>query len=86
VTVGIAAMCDAVPDSWPKIVLCADRLVSAGIQFESGESKIVKIEDFCYAISSSNNTSASDLILEKVSSRYLEWQHNQTSISVNKEA
>lgn len=68
-TIGIAAICDAIPNTWPKIILCADRLVSAGIQFESGTSKIVKITDFCYAISSSNDTSTSDLVLEKVIER-----------------
>jgi 20S proteasome alpha/beta subunit len=50
----------------PCIVFCADKLVSAGIQFESVEPKIKKITDYCYAMQSSNNALVSDLILERV--------------------
>lgn len=69
VTVCIAAICDVVEKFYPKIVLCADRLVTAGIQFEGGESKVKKITNCCYAMHSSNDSLASDLILEKVKAR-----------------
>lgn len=38
-TVCIAAICDAYTES-PKIVFVADRLISAGIQFEHGIEKV----------------------------------------------
>lgn len=66
VTVCIAAICDMIKGYPQKIVLCADRLVSSEIQFEGGESKIKKITDYCYAMPSSNDSLASDLILERV--------------------
>jgi len=66
VTVCIAAICDAFGDYSQKIVLCADRLTSSWIQFESATSKIKKITEYCYAIQSSNNSLASDLILERL--------------------
>jgi hypothetical protein len=50
----------------PCIVFCADKLVSAGIQFESIEPKIKKITDYCYVMQSSNNALVSDLILERI--------------------
>lgn len=67
VTICIAAICNVnQPDVNPTIVFCADRLVSAGIQFEGGESKIKRITDYCYAMQSSTDSLVSDLILEKV--------------------
>jgi hypothetical protein len=70
VTVCIAAICNInvpnQPELRPTIVFCADRLVSAGIQFESGEPKIKRITDYCYVMQSSNDSLVSDLILEKV--------------------
>ncbi len=72
-TVCIAALCDVggmpsiegspVP---PKIVFCADRLISAGIQYEGGEPKVKKITEYCYIMQSSNDSLVSDLILENV--------------------
>jgi 20S proteasome alpha/beta subunit len=50
----------------PAIVFCADKLVSAGVQYESFEAKIKKITDYCYAMQSSDNAMVSDLILERV--------------------
>lgn len=69
VTVCIAAICDSIEGFLPKIVFCADRLTSVGIQYESGESKIKKLTEYCYAMSSSNDSLTSDLILEKVKDR-----------------
>ena len=67
VTICIAAICDfGSPHVPPAIVFCADRLVSAGIQFEGGEPKIKAIAPYCIAMQSSNDSLTSDLILEKV--------------------
>ena len=66
VTVCIAAICDAFGDYQQKIVCFADRLASSWIQFESATPKIKKITDYCYTLQSSNNSLASDLILERV--------------------
>lgn len=49
----------------PCIVFCADKLVSAGVQFESYEAKIKRITDYCYAMTS-GDAFESDLILERV--------------------
>lgn len=49
----------------PCIVFCADKLVSAGVQFESIEAKIKRITDYCYAMTS-GDAFESDLILERV--------------------
>lgn len=66
-TICIAAICDEGTDS--KILLCADRLISAGIQFESGSSKIVKITDYCYTLHASDDSLFSERVLEKVKER-----------------
>jgi len=50
------------------IVFCADKLVSAGIEFESIEPKIRRITDYCYAMSS-GDAFASDLILRRVTQK-----------------
>jgi hypothetical protein len=50
----------------PCVVFCADKLVSAGIQYESIEAKIKRITNYCYAMQSSSNALVSDLILERV--------------------
>jgi hypothetical protein len=50
----------------PCIVFCADKLVSAGVQYESLEAKIKRITDYCFVLQSSSNASVSDLILERV--------------------
>jgi len=49
----------------PCIVFCADKLVSAGIQFESIEAKIKRITNYCFAMTS-GDAFVSDLILERV--------------------
>lgn len=65
VTVCIAVLASVGTD-FPQIIFCADRLVTSGIQFEGGESKIKKITDYCFVMQSSNDSLTSDLILEKV--------------------
>ncbi len=65
VTVGIAAICDLDMPA-PAIVVCADRLVSAGIQFEGHTSKITFMTGYCMALQSSNDSLTSDALLEKV--------------------
>jgi hypothetical protein len=71
VTVCIAAICDQINEEgyYPKIVFCADRLVSAGVQYESRESKIKELTKYCYAMHSSTDARISDLILERVKAR-----------------
>lgn len=49
----------------PCIVFCADKLVSAGVQFESIEAKIKQITLYCYVMTS-GDAFISDLILERV--------------------
>ena len=66
VTVCIAAICNVgIPNVTPAIIFCADRLVSAGIQFEGGESKIKQFTNYCYTMQSSSDSLISDLILER---------------------
>ena len=67
-TVCIVAVCE-VGGRNTKVVLCADRLVSSVVQFTSGEPKIKKINDYCYALHSSTDSLVSDAILEKVAER-----------------
>lgn len=66
-TVCIAAICDHGDDS--KILFCADRLISAGIQFESGSPKIIKITDYCYTLHASDDSLFSERVLNKVRER-----------------
>lgn len=66
-TTCIAVICDySRQDLPPAVVFCADRLVSAGIQFESGTPKIKPLTNYCYAMQSSNDSLTSDMILETV--------------------
>lgn len=60
-TICIAAICE-VPRS-PTILFCADRLVSAGIQFEIGTSKIISATPNSIIMESSADTPFSELIL-----------------------
>ncbi len=74
VTVGIAAICNVrrTPEGKitpPAIVFCADRLVSAGVQFEGRESKIKQITDYCFVIQSADDSLGADLILERLRQR-----------------
>jgi hypothetical protein len=68
VTTCIAAICDSLSTAGipPAIIFCADRLVSAGIQFESGTAKIKILTNYCFTMQSSNDSLTSDMILEKV--------------------
>jgi hypothetical protein len=66
-TICIAAICDHGTDS--KILFCADRLISAGIQFESGSSKIIKITDYCYTLHASDDSLFSERVLNKAKER-----------------
>jgi hypothetical protein len=73
-TVCIAAICDRIVEAdgkiiRPKIVLCADRLVSAGIQYEGGQSKIRKLTENCFVLQSSEDSTLSDLVLENVQAK-----------------
>ena len=53
VTVCIAGICDAGTGT-PAIVFVADRLITAGIQFEGSQSKIKIMAPYCMAMQSSN--------------------------------
>lgn len=66
-TVCIAAICESGIE--PKILLCADRLVSAGLQFEKGTSKIQRINHNCFALHASDDSLLSERILERVKTR-----------------
>jgi hypothetical protein len=67
VTVNIAAICDLDAQTYyPKIVFSSDRLVSAGVQYEGGEPKIKQLTEYCYVMTSSNDSLTSDLILETI--------------------
>jgi len=63
-TICIAAICN-LPTS-PTVVFCADRLVSAGIQFTGGSSKISKITSNCVVMESSDDSLISELIMERI--------------------
>lgn len=69
-TVCIAAICDALTEN-PKIVFVADRLVTAGIQFEHGVEKVYIINQNCYVMISSNDSLKTDMIVKKVESRVI---------------
>jgi 20S proteasome alpha/beta subunit len=66
-TVCIAAICESGIE--PKILLCADRLVSAGLQFEKGTSKIQRINHNCFALHASSDSLLSEKILDRVKTR-----------------
>lgn len=68
-TVCIAAICDAENGSGKKIVFCADRQISVGIQFEGGMPKIQKFTENCYIMDSTNDSLRSDLIIERTKER-----------------
>lgn len=65
-TICIAAICEDWDGAFPRIVFCADRLVTALIQYESGQTKITRLTPYCFALSSTNNSQVSDMILENV--------------------
>jgi hypothetical protein len=67
-TVCIAAICDAYTEN-PKIIFAADRLVSAGIQFEHGIEKVYMINYNCYVMISSNDSLKTDMIVKRVESK-----------------
>lgn len=76
-TICIAAICDRSTD--PKILFCADRLISAGIQFESGSSKVIRITDYCYVLHASDDSLFSERVLKKVRER-VSISENQLTI------
>jgi len=63
-TICIAAICDEIEGLYPKIVFAADRLISAGIQFEHGKSKIERITDSTWVMMASNDSLKSDMIIK----------------------
>jgi hypothetical protein len=50
----------------PKIVFCADRMISAGLQFEHGEAKIQWLTASSLVMVSSNKSLRSDMIVKSV--------------------
>ena len=62
-TVCIAAICNVA--SSPAVLVCADRLVSASIQFESGSSKIVLPTNYCAVMGTSDDSATSELVLKR---------------------
>ena len=63
-TICMASICEELNN--PTILLCADRLVSAGIQFEGGSSKIRVVTPNCYIMQSSNDSLISDSIYQRL--------------------
>lgn len=68
-TVCIATICEngLLPNS-QKIIMCANRQISAGINFESGVSKVKSLNDYCYVMMSSDNSLKTDMVVERVKS------------------
>jgi nitrogen regulatory protein PII len=54
------------PNTAPKIIFCADRMISAGLQFEHGVPKIQALTPFCYVMMSSDDSLTSDMIIKNV--------------------
>lgn len=48
----------------PKIVFCADRLISAEIQFEHGQPKIYRLTESTYVMMASSDSLKSDMIVK----------------------
>ncbi|MBM3199703.1 hypothetical protein FJZ53_02110 [Candidatus Woesearchaeota archaeon] len=68
-TICIAAICEV--ENSPQIVFTADRLISAGIQFEHGVSKIMNLTDNCWLMCASNDSLKSDIIINNVREKLL---------------
>lgn len=66
-TICIAAICEIEND--PKIVFAADRLISAGIQFEHGVPKITPLTDYCFVMVSSTDSLKSDMLISNVKNK-----------------
>jgi len=64
-TVCIAVIADSLSGS-PKIVFAADRLISAGVFFESGVSKVKRLADYAWVMVSTNDGLASDTMIIKL--------------------
>jgi hypothetical protein len=77
-TICIAAVCD-LPDS-PKIVYCADRLVTAGVKYE-GLPKVKLVTDSIGVMHSTNDADASGTILQRAITRFLSTDENQTVLN-----
>jgi len=68
-TVCIATICEyGIKPNSQKIIMCADRQISAGINFEAGVSKIKSLNEFCWIMMSSNDSLKTDMVIEKVKS------------------
>jgi len=69
-TICIAARCE-VGSELPKIVFCADRMISAGLQFEHGVPKVQWVTQTSLVMTSSSDSLLSDGIAKKVQTRLL---------------
>jgi len=49
----------------PKIILSADKLISAGIQFEHGYGKIGTVTDYCYVMMATDDALTGDMIIRE---------------------
>ncbi|MDG6916571.1 MAG: hypothetical protein JRM85_03135 [Nitrososphaerota archaeon] len=67
-TICIAARCET-DGGAPKIVFCADRMISAGLQFEHGEAKIQWLNPTSLVLVSSNDSLSSDMIVKNVQAK-----------------
>ena len=70
-TVCIAAICEnGMSPNSQKIIMCADRQISTGINnFESGVPKIISLNNYCYVMVSSNDSSKTNMIIDRVKSQ-----------------
>lgn len=68
-TICIAAICDDESGGGKKIVFCADRQISVGIQFEGGMPKYQQLTENCFIMDSTNDSLRSDLIIVRVKER-----------------
>lgn len=75
-TICIAAICDVVEGLYPKIVFAADRLVSAGVQFEHGQAKIEQLTDSTYVMMSSNDSLKSHMIIKSTIKKIGKTNHS----------
>jgi 20S proteasome alpha/beta subunit len=62
-TICISGICDS--STTPTIIFCADRLVSAGIQFEGGSSKIIQVTINCVIMETSSDSATSEAVLDR---------------------
>lgn len=67
-TVCLAVIAEMYTDS-PKIIFASDKLVEAGVCFESGIPKIKELTRYAYVAISSNNSLISDFLITKLQTR-----------------